>query len=268
MTEIKDSKYMLMLADRVYYHGLLGSRMKNRRFGAVSLYVAPKGSFRLKLGDGQWTREDVTVLPSYQTHQIVSDCGSIINVLIEPDRLCFGEYDALLDKSRDPVRKAALIDRIRAAARRLPFAAPDGDIATQEFDRIVLGRSLAQRRIDPRIQSALDMLEEEGLECQASAAAISDRIGLSSSRFLHLFKEQTSVSFRNFRMWRRARGFLFYANQNSSLTNVALSLGYPDSSHFSHSIRKTYGLQPRSIRIGSQNLRVDSSARVAAAMAY
>jgi AraC-like DNA-binding protein len=75
-----------------------------------------------------------------------------------------------------------------------------------------------------------------------------------------LFKDQTGVSFRNVRMWKRARRFLEWANQEGSLTDVALDLGYPDSSHFSHSIRRIYGLKPRSIRNGSRGLQVLSNA--------
>ena len=77
-------------------------------------------------------------------------------------------------------------------------------------------------------------------DCAASA-------GLSPSRFLHLFKEQTGVSFRAFRAWKRARHLLHFANQDINLAHLAQDIGYPDSTHFSHSIRRFYGLKPRAI---------------------
>ena len=56
---------------------------------------------------------------------------------------------------------------------------------------------------------------------------------------------------------KRARSLLQYVvNQDSSLTDVALGAGYPDSSHFSHSIRQVYGLKPKDIFAGSRKLRV------------
>lgn len=258
-----DRKYMLVLDDRVFYFGLLGSRMKTRRFGAVSIYLAPEGSIRLKRADGQWVRQEVAVLAPYEAHQVVADCGEIINVLIEPDRLERSELPALIAGMEEAGCRKELLRRLHGAAARLQEAAPRGDISAAEFDRIVLGRALRERQLDPRIDTALAAFGEEALESQSPAVDLAQSIGLSSSRFLHLFKEQTGVSFRNYRMWRRARTFLLHANHSSSLTDVALSLGYPDSSHFSHSIRKTYGLQPRSIRIGSQDLRIDSSPRMA-----
>jgi AraC-like DNA-binding protein len=41
-----------------------------------------------------------------------------------------------------------------------------------------------------------------------------------------------------------------------TLTDVALDAGYPDATHFSHSIRQVYGLTPRSIFAGSRKLAV------------
>ena len=38
--------------------------------------------------------------------------------------------------------------------------------------------------------------------------------------------------------------------------HVALDIGYPDSTHFSHSIRQTFGLKPRDIFAGSRKLRI------------
>jgi AraC-like DNA-binding protein len=50
---------------------------------------------------------------------------------------------------------------------------------------------------------------------------------------------------------------------------VALDAGYPDSTHFSHSIRHVYGLKPRDLFAGSRRLTVlgDSPAARAAAEA-
>ncbi len=260
-----DKRYMIVLDDRVFYYGYLGRRMKTRKLGSATLYIAPRGDFLLRGADGVWSAHDIAVVRPFEAHQIVADCGMIISVLIEPERLGEGELAALETALLEPGFRAGSMSRLRAAADRLAEAAC-ADMTASEFDRIVFGRDLRERRMDARIEAAIDALEEDRLESPSLAVDLARNIGLSSSRFLHLFKEQTGVSFRNYRMWRRARSFLVHANHSYSLTDVALSLGYPDSSHFSHSIRKTFGLQPRSIRIGSQNLRVDASPRMAASL--
>ena len=89
-----------------------------------------------------------------------------------------------------------------------------------------------------------------------TAASCAAQAGLSASRFLHLFKEQTGISFRSFRAWKRARHLLHFANQDLNLAHLAQDIGYPDSTHFSHSIRRFYGLKPRAIFSGSRDLAI------------
>ncbi|MEY8840667.1 helix-turn-helix domain-containing protein, partial [Cribrihabitans sp. XS_ASV171] len=208
--------YMLVLEDRIFYLGLLGHRMKTRRLGGLAIYLAPSGQVRLKEDDGVWTTHDLAIVPPYQSHQVASGCGRIISVLIEPEKLKVGEIRSLFAQGRDPAQRAALAARLREAGSHLSAAAPDGDMTASEFDRIVLGRELQTRAIDARIKATLEELTIDGGEYQPMAADLARNIGLSSSRFLHLFKEQTGVSFRNYRMWRRARTFLLHANLSNS----------------------------------------------------
>ena len=42
--------------------------------------------------------------------------------------------------------------------------------------------------------------------------------------------------------------------QDANLANIALDVGYPDSTHFSHSVRQVYGLTPKSIFAGCRKL--------------
>jgi AraC-like DNA-binding protein len=68
--------------------------------------------------------------------------------------------------------------------------------------------------------------------------------------------QETGISFRAFRAWKRARHLLHFANQNLNLAHLAQDIGYPDSMHFSHSIRRFYGLKPRAIFSGSRDLAI------------
>lgn len=259
-------KYMLVLDDRVFYQGLTGNKMNERRLGSLTFYAALSGDCRLKLGDGEWQSQELAMVPPYQPHQVATESGQVIIVMIEPERLDPEEREVLTTQAADPDQRRSLVERFRQAAVRLAGSAPDCDVSAPEFDRILFGRVLEERKLDWRISSAIEDIRLDGLESASLASDLAADIGLSSSRFLHLFKDQTGVSFRNYRMWRRARTFLMHANNASSLTDVALSLGYPDSSHFSRTIRKIYGLKPRSIRVGSQNLRVAASPAMAATL--
>ena len=94
----------------------------------------------------------------------------------------------------------------------------------------------------------------------AAAEDCAQQVELSFSRFLHLFRENVGAPFRSFRTWKRARSLLHYVNRDANLAHVALDTGYPDSTHFSHSIRQIYGMKPKDMFAGSRRLAIYGSA--------
>ena len=130
-----------------------------------------------------------------------------------------------------------------------------------------LGEALAAARSSIRAWRARSLQIGKFSGEPVTAASCAAEAGLSPSRFLHLFKEETGISFRSFRAWKRARHLLHFANQDINLAHLAQDIGYPDSTHFSHSIRRFYGLKPRAIFSGSRDLAIYRSNRAGAAIA-
>ena len=139
------------------------------------------------------------------------------------------------------------------------------DIGCGEFDAMCFGEALPRRALDPRVVGAIAQI---GRFCgePVTAASCAAEAALSASRFLHLFKQQTGISFRAFRAWKRARHLLHFANQDLNLAHLAQDIGYPDSTHFSHSIRRFYGLKPRAIFSGSRDLMIYRSGQAAGSL--
>lgn len=67
-----------------------------------------------------------------------------------------------------------------------------------------------------------------------------------------LFREEVGTTFRSFCVWKRARSFLSRVYTSSSLTGIGLDIGYSDSSHFSHTVRRYWGLTPKDILHGAR----------------
>lgn len=244
---------MLITPERVFYGGLLG-RPRQRCSGAINIYVAIKGGLTLEAeGTPADQAELVVVLPNLR-HTIVSDYRSVICVLIEPETVCGGVLEVLANRLSG-TEGQFFAARLRAAYEQLQRQACARDIDSAAFDIMCFGEALPQRALDPRVLRAIDQI------CRFSgdpvtAASCAEQAGLSSSRFLHLFKQETGISFRSFRAWKRARRLLHFANQDLNLAHLAQEIGYPDSTHFSHSIRRFYGLKPRAIFSGSRDLAI------------
>ena len=242
---------MWITADRVFYVGLLGAPTV-RTMGSVIVYVAVSGTIRIRLQNGEWQTTEMAVVPPYVPHQVESQMR-VINVLkIEAETVDLGALPDVL-KGRGAVDEAEFVQLVRRRRGEMSAQGCAADLLKLDFDKTFFGAALAPRRIDRRIAAVLDRIRQD-----PSAPAIAEECAamahLSFSRFLHLFKQEVGAPFRSFRTWKRARCLLHYVNRKANLTHVALDTGYPDSTHFSHSIRQVYGLKPRDIFAGSRRL--------------
>ena len=242
---------MLITPQRVFYAGLLG-RPRQRCSGSCHVYVALQGNLHLTIGDARTSGEILVTLPN-QRHTITSDYRTVISVTIEPESVPDGTLEALAERVTGP-EKASVVGKILAAYALLRQRRY-GEIGSAEFDAMCFGEVLPRRSLDPRVTRAIARIERFSGE-PATADSCAAEAGLSASRFLHLFKEETGISFRSFRAWKRARHLLNFANQDLNLAHLAQDIGYPDSTHFSHSIRRFYGLKPRAIFVGSRDLAI------------
>ena len=248
----ESGRLMLISPERVFYAGLLG-RPRKRTGGGFSIYAAMRGSLRITEGKSEVIGE-VAVVPPYVTHSIESEHPSIICLMIEPETVEPPAMVALNARvsGRESFEAA---QRILAAYEILRRQQRSGGFTTGEFDRLFFGEELPDRNIDQRIRRAAVGLNDFSGN-KMTAVDYAAAVNLSPSRFLHLFKEQTGVSFRAFRAWKRARHLLHFVNEDLNLAHLAQDIGYPDSTHFSHSIRRFYGLQPRAIFSGSRDLAI------------
>jgi AraC-like DNA-binding protein len=248
----ESGRLMLISPERVFYAGLLG-RPRKRSSGGYNIYVAMRGQLRITEGKSEAAGE-VLVVPPYVPHSVESEHPCIICLVIEPETV---EPSAMAALSAGIAGAEApeIARRIRDAYETLRLQQRHGGFTTGEFDRLCFGEALPDRRLDHRIRRAAANLNDfSGSKMTAADCAAS--VNLSPSRFLHLFKEQTGVSFRAFRAWKRARHLLHFVNEDINLAHLAQDIGYPDSTHFSHSIRRFYGLQPRAIFSGSRDLAI------------
>jgi len=259
----RESGHLMLIApERVFYAGLVG-RPRERCQGAFNVYVALKGGLWVTTADGGERYGELLVVPPNVRHTIASDHRSAIAVLIEPESLRRGVLDDLTKRVTGP-EQDVFISKIRSAYEMLRNRRSGEDISSAIFDTMCFGEALPRRQLDLRVVRAISQIGKFSGE-PVTAASCASEAGLSTSRFLHLFKEETDIAFRSFRAWKRARHLLHFANQDINLAHLAQDIGYPDSTHFSHSIRRFYGLKPRAIFSGSRDLAIYRSAVVEAA---
>ena len=202
------------------------------------------------------------MVPPNVRHTIASDYRSVICLVIEPESVRPGVFEDLAKRLSGPKRQFSPTASAPPMSTLRQRQGGD-DISNAEFDMMCFGEALPRAR-SIRAWRARSLQIGKFSGEPVTAASCAAEAGLSPSRFLHLFKEETGISFRSFRAWKRARHLLHFANQDINLAHLAQDIGYPDSTHFSHSIRRFYGLKPRAIFSGSRDLAIYRSGRVGA----
>lgn len=96
---------------------------------------------------------------------------------------------------------------------------------------------------DRRIADALRRMRDEP-GCAHRLVELSRHAGLSPSRFLHLFKAETGVPLRRYRIWNRIGAASRAVAEGKSLTEAAHGAGFSSSAHFSSAFRDMFGVMP------------------------
>ena len=101
----------------------------------------------------------------------------------------------------------------------------------------------ARAKPDGRILSALQRMRDQPQRSH-SLAELGACAGLSTSRFLHLFKAQTGIPLRRYRLWNRMGAAVEAFRDGVSLTEAAHAAGFASSAHFSTAFRDMFGMMP------------------------
>ena len=249
-----DGKVMLITPDRVVYAGLLG-RPLTRAFSCLTVYVSLRNPFHIQINGGTWESAGMRAVLPDTPHQITTVDRLIGVIMIEPESICMDRLPRFLWHAAGAECAPAVVDRTRRALASLADGSVPVDAIRTRLDQFIFGEALASRSMEARMATVVNAIKRRPCDT-LGAEEFALQVDLSFSRFLHLFKTEVGTTFRRFRAWKRARSFLAHVHAPLNLTDIALDAGYPDSSHFSRTVRRYWGLTPTDIVAGSRRLVV------------
>jgi len=124
----------------------------------------------------------------------------------------------------------------------LEAATPDAKFRVLE--QLLLARLRSQHDVHPAVRFALGRFHAE--PGQAAIAAVTDAIGLSSRRFVQVFREHVGLNPKLYCRVRRFRQVLQAIGESRPVewAAIALGAGYFDQAHFIHDFRAFSGINP------------------------
>ena len=236
-------RHIWINSDRVFYAGLIGQRT-TRVMGSIIMYVSLAEPIRISIDGGDWLSTDLAIVQAYTPHRIECDNRLVAVIHIEPETVDVSLLPCYLKSASGKLIDEVVVQQTRDAYAKINSLGDIIDPQTEDFDMFFFGELLTPpRTFEPRIASLVASIKLNPCG-QASAIDSARDAGLSVSRFLHLFRDTVGVPFRSFRSWKRGRSLLYRLMDSTNLVYLALNTGYPDSTHFSHSVRQVFGMTP------------------------
>jgi AraC-like DNA-binding protein len=199
---------------------------------SIQLSVAQAGVLSIKDAAGRiHTAEGLITRPGHRHHLLPTKAVTLVH--IEPHQ---------------PLVSTLLADAGDAGISPLaPFVTETLRHALTLADCLAALAQLAPPRnhvLDPRIAHALDWLTRAtASDAIAQAAAM---CGVSDSRLRTLARESLGTSLSQWLTWRKLEASGRAMMAGASLTDAAYAGGFADQSHFTRTMRKVFGITPKS----------------------
>lgn len=235
-----DTENMIMMSqDRMAYSG--PQVQSDVILGGYTIYASTEQPFPIIIDNVYTEKNFLTIVPPYTKHSL-GDTHNVRSILVEAesaspeilydDRFHSGEY-----------RAREWAEQIEGSFQRWQTGTFNHE--TNSFDMFFLGEKLPPRKLDKRVDLAVNRVRVSPDGLDSDISAIAEDVSLSPSRLRHLFREQIGVPIRSFRSWKRIRNAIQLALQEPNILELAMAAGYADSTHLCHSAKFHFGKQPK-----------------------
>jgi AraC-like DNA-binding protein len=104
-----------------------------------------------------------------------------------------------------------------------------------------------------RVGSVVKQLRQRGNH-HLSHTVLADAAALSDSHLSHLFRKETGMALRGYKLWRRTMEGTQLILQGKSITEASFESGFADTAHFSRSFKQQFGISPSALLIHAQKV--------------
>ena len=236
---------------RVLYLGPAFGLTPHRNVAAV-LAVALDGKLEVAgdpaKPDGAWRSACSVLIPPNTLHHLRIEGGPMAFLYVDP---LSRDLAALHARMQDVTPRAAFDLIGEAAVVEVLTGLAEGRIADSDGRKALTELLGIGTRAGPdaRILSALRRMRDQPHRSH-SMTELGECVGLSPSRFLHLFKAETGVPLRRYRLWNRMGAAVGAFRDGMSLTEAAHAAGFASSAHFSTAFRDMFGMMPSELLKG------------------
>lgn len=212
---------------------------------AVPVYVTGVyGTFGLRINGGKWLSCRTAVIPAGLPYEFDVGGNPLSVVYLEPTIAGVEALTPLIRNARE--ENGALVGSAGEISLMRELFEDRDSTQWAGFalkDIVGFSKRQASNSIDPRALRAVKQLQNNYAEL-TPVDELAKSVGLSSSRFQHVFSQAVGAPIRRYRSWHRMRGAIREIVKGSNFTQAAHAAGYTDQPHFIRDCRRIFGATP------------------------
>lgn len=241
---------VFLAVGRALYLGPAGDTSPHSHH-AIQVSVSLQAPLRLRHGGGSWQEYEGVVVSPDVTHQLDGGWGDLALFYVEPQS---PDARSLLANPRDPIQTlpSSTLSDVRKVARRIARHPPSqselGAVVADLMQSIGFAPEAAEP-VDRRVEDFIRRLRTQ-LGKKISMPELAHAVGLSPSRFRHVFRREVGMSAQSYVVWLRINEACAALARGTSLSDAAYQAGFSDAAHFTRTFRRTFGLAPSQLADG------------------
>lgn len=222
---------------------------------AVQVTLALRGSFTLEGHDSRAADVVAAAVAPDVDHAFEAHGDAVAHLFVDPDGQAGRELRRRLFETGDvAVVDGAYLGELCSQLDATLQARRRTDSPFIELGRSFLAQLAPGSERDERPEVRVRKMSAWAaarLEKPVSLEEVARHVGLSPGRARHLFVDQTGLPFRTYLLWLRLMRAVELFSAGASLTSAAHGAGFSDSSHFSRTFRRMFGIAADSLRVSS-----------------
>lgn len=223
-----------------WFIGSFDNNQKHKHY-AIQLSIPLENKIIINTPKTTIESDKPIIISSNVEHQIISDSGHFL-LLINPASTIGHFWNHLAEKEIQElnISPATELKNVLVKANQKQISVMEMNSIINKYDCFC---SLAIHKGDHRINKALTYLFDH-FHRSVPIQEIANHCHLSPSRFIHLFKEQTGITYRRAQLWNKLIKCISHIGA-MSLTELAYQSGFSDGAHFSRTFKENFGFSPR-----------------------
>ena len=222
-----------------------GSWSDLHRHHCVQLVMTLNGALRFRRSPRQrWTTCGAVLVRPDAWHEVNARGSDVLIAFVDAESELGAALATRTTSDVTPISPATV------AEWRMQLGEP-ASLTAARVEPWVTGTLFRERRppsIDRRVKRVLRDLPTRLAEAQTvSLDAVAASVGLSPSRFLHLFTTSVGVPLRPYVLWLRLQCGAGELARGSSVAAAAYAAGFSDAAHFTRTFRRMIGATPRQV---------------------